>query len=90
MRLNSAWPDLRRRPPLPRGSLLDFLLGLPEKQVRADGGAEHRHDRHDVVRVHGERGTQQPAHHLRPGDFHDEHANDVAEQRQAQPLKSEA
>ena len=37
--------------PMAEPRFLGFLRGLPEKQVGADGGAEHRHDHQQHVAI---------------------------------------
>jgi hypothetical protein len=43
-----------------------FLRGLPEEQIRADGGAENRHHGGDVIRAPADRGQHCRAHNLQP------------------------
>ena len=85
-------PGLRRRLAQgllsrPGALLLHLLRGLPEKQIRADGGAEHRDQGEQVVGIEFYRRNQGAPQHLAPGHMHHERGGDVGEQRQGQPLQ---
>jgi len=79
---------LQRAPAAVRPHLLDLLRRLPEEQIRADRGAEHRDDGGDVfllprdVRKHG------VSENRRPGHMHHEDRADVGQQRKRQPLEN--
>jgi hypothetical protein len=64
-----------------------LLGGLPEEQVGADRGSENGDDGGPVILAAMKGGDERPRSDLAPGDLHEEHRQDVAEQHQAQPLE---
>ena len=67
--------------------LLHLLLGLPEEEVGADGGAEDRHHHGHVGRRVADLRDHQALGHLAPGHLHHEGHAHIGEQRQRQPLQ---
>ncbi len=71
-----------------RGALLLHLLrGLPEEEVGADGGAQHRHERCDVVGAELQLREERGHGRLVPRHVHHEHRTHVAQERQRHPLE---
>ena len=80
---HSAPGQIAKRPAhLALVHFLDFLRSLPEKQIWADGGAEHRDHHQEIVGIDGgvrpDRGQQR----LAPGDVHGKGGRDIGEQRE--------
>ena len=70
-----------------RALVFDFLRGLPEKQIGADGGAEHRHHHGDIFAFEREVGQQRAAERFFERYVHHQHGADIGEQRQRQPFE---
>jgi hypothetical protein len=82
MRFICACPGARRSARVRVGvaGSLDFLRGLPEEQVGADGGAEHGDDQgHRTPWCHGSAASTR-AQHLGPGHVHGEGGGDIGQQ----------
>ncbi len=67
--------------------LFDFLRRLPEKQIRADGSAENRDDRRDIVGMQRNRWQERLLQHGPPRNPRDKRHADIGEQGQGQPLQ---
>jgi hypothetical protein len=67
---------------------LHFLRCLPEKQVRADGGAEYPHHHRRGGGIRREARPDGASRHLAPGDVNDEQDRCVSEQREGQPFEN--
>ena len=86
---------LRVRSPAPLGAshaaetdlFFDFLIGLPEKQVRRDGRAEDCHQRRQKRRVKTESRYERRLNHREPIRSSKESRTNVSKQRQHQPFE---
>jgi len=67
--------------------LFHFLRSLPEEQVRADRGAEHGHEREQIIRAQRDIRDERVQAGLEPRHTHHEHRRDVGEERERQPLQ---
>ena len=67
--------------------ILDFLGRLPEEQVRADRGPEHRHHHGDGVVIEVQIGKESALNDLLPRHVDREYHRHVREQPQRQPLQ---
>jgi hypothetical protein len=89
MRVNSlgACSGARVSGRAPAPSFVSSTSGLPEKQVRADRGAHHSDDRHQIFRLEQQRWPNDGPGYLIPRHVHNEGADHIAEQRQAPPFQ---
>ena len=67
--------------------LIDFGRRLPEEEVGRDGGAEHRHQRHDEILVPGQLRDQAGAQNRHHIGVHQDAGEHVGEQRQREPFE---
>ena len=61
---------------------LDFLRGLPEKQIGAYRGAENRHHHQEIVGIDGGFGPDRSEQRRAPWDIHGQCGRDIGEQRE--------
>ena len=61
---------------------LDFLRSLPEKQIGADRGAQHRHHHQEVIGIDGGLRPDRRQQRRAPGNLHGQRRYHIGEQRQ--------
>ena len=67
--------------------VLGLFGGLPEEEIGADGGAQHRHDGGEVILVEDEAGQHQIHRQPAPVHVHHHHGGEIGEERQRQPFQ---